>query len=78
MRPKLFFILLLLFSSGAAQSIDPSLYEDLRYRNLGPFRAGRTVGAVVPHGGKPNVFYIGVNNGGVWKTDDDGRTWKLS
>jgi photosystem II stability/assembly factor-like uncharacterized protein len=41
---------------------------------IGPFRASRTVGAVgVPS--KPNVFYIGVNNGGVWKTDDFGRTW---
>ncbi|MCI0696909.1 glycoside hydrolase [candidate division KSB1 bacterium] len=76
MRPKTFLlILLLLVSSVAAQSIDPSLYQDLRYRNLGPFRAGRTVGAVgVP--AQPNVFYIGVNNGGVWKTDDYGRTWK--
>jgi len=26
--------------------------------------------------GQPNVFFIGVNNGGVWKTDDFGRTWK--
>jgi photosystem II stability/assembly factor-like uncharacterized protein len=75
MRPKLLFILLLLVSSVAAQSIDPSLYQDLRYRCIGPFRAGRTVGAVgVPQ--QPNVFYIGVNNGGVWKTDDYGRTWK--
>jgi photosystem II stability/assembly factor-like uncharacterized protein len=46
----------------------------MRWRCIGPFRAGRTVGATgVP--GKPNVFYIGVNNGGVWKTDDYGRTW---
>jgi photosystem II stability/assembly factor-like uncharacterized protein len=42
---------------------------------IGPFRAGRTVGATgVP--GQPNVFYIGVNNGGVWKTSDYGHTWK--
>jgi photosystem II stability/assembly factor-like uncharacterized protein len=75
MRSKLLFLLLLLVSSVAAQSIDPSLYQDLRYRNIGPFRAGRTVGAVgVPT--QPNVFYIGVNNGGVWKTDDYGRTWQ--
>jgi photosystem II stability/assembly factor-like uncharacterized protein len=41
---------------------------------IGPHRAGRTVGAAgVP--GQPNVFYIGVNNGGVWKTNDFGRTW---
>ncbi|NKI31001.1 glycoside hydrolase [Muricauda sp. DJ-13] len=41
---------------------------------IGPFRAGRTVGAVgVPS--QPNVFFVGHNNGGVWKTDDYGRTW---
>ncbi len=55
-------------------SIDPTLYQELRYRLIGPFRGGRTVGAVgVPE--QPNVFYVGVNNGGVWKTDDSGRTW---
>jgi photosystem II stability/assembly factor-like uncharacterized protein len=47
----------------------------LRYRLVGPFRAGRTVGAVgIPS--QPNIFFIGVNNGGVWKTDDYGRTWR--
>ncbi len=52
-----------------------SQYQELRYRLIGPFRAGRTVGAVgVPS--QPNVFFIGVNNGGVWKTDDYGRTWQ--
>src|SRR2546421_10507666 len=46
----------------------------MRWRMIGPFRGGRTVGATgVP--GRPNVFYIGVNNGGVWKSDDYGRTW---
>lgn len=53
---------------------DPSSYQDLEYRMIGPFRAGRTVGAVgIPS--QPNVFFVGVNNGGVWKTDDYGRTW---
>ena len=41
---------------------------------IGPFRGGRTVGAA-GIAAQPNVFYIGVNNGGVWKTDDAGRTW---
>ena len=41
---------------------------------IGPFRGGRTVGAA-GIADQPNVFYIGVNNGGVWKTDDYGRTW---
>jgi len=41
---------------------------------IGPFRAGRTVGATGVRG-QPNVFYVGVNNGGVWKTTDFGHTW---
>src|SRR5437660_9206321 len=41
---------------------------------IGPFRGGRTVAAVGVHG-TPTTFYIGVNNGGVWKTTDYGRTW---
>ncbi len=67
---------LLLISLGAiAQAVSPAYYQDLQYRLIGPFRAGRTVGAVgIPT--QPNVFYMGVNNGGVWKTDDFGRTWK--
>jgi len=58
-----------------AQKVDPSVLAGLKYRNIGPHRAGRTVGvAGVPT--QPNVFYIGVNNGGVWKTNDYGHTWK--
>ena len=46
----------------------------MQWRMIGPHRAGRTVGAVgVPS--QPSVFYIGVNNGGVWKTNDFGHTW---
>jgi photosystem II stability/assembly factor-like uncharacterized protein len=58
-----------------AQSIDTSAYNMLKWRMIGPFRGGRTVGAAGSVQ-QPNVFYIGVNNGGVWKTDDYGRTWK--
>src|SRR5437868_3007196 len=61
-------------SFAAAQQFDQRLYQGMRWRMIGPFRAGRTVGASgVP--GRPNVYYVGVNNGGVWKTDDYGRTW---
>src|SRR5258708_2994933 len=46
-------------SSAPAQPFDPGLYDSLRWRMIGPFRGGRTVGATgVP--GQPNVFYIGV------------------
>src|SRR5690349_18068840 len=67
--------LFLLATLAAAQNFDPKYYSALRWRDIGPFRGGRTVGAA-GIADQPNVFYIGVNNGGVWKTDDYGRTWK--
>jgi photosystem II stability/assembly factor-like uncharacterized protein len=57
-----------------AQPFNSNLFNSMQWRMIGPHRGGRTVGAVgVPQ--QPNVFYIGVNNGGVWKTTDYGRTW---
>ena len=51
------------------------LDQDLSWRLIGPQRGGRTRAlAGVP--GQPGVFYIGAVNGGVWKTDDAGRTWR--
>ena len=56
-------------------SSDVAQLASLHWRMIGPFRGGRTVAAVgVP--GRPHEFYIGVNNGGVWKTIDAGRTWQ--
>ncbi len=74
--PALFSCLMLLGPGGSilSQDIDTSLFGNLRWRMIGPHRGGRTVGGCgVPQ--QPNVFYIGVNNGGVWKTTDFGRTW---
>src|SRR5260370_37089804 len=79
-RPVLVFLCgLVLFSFQSstvrAQQYSSDLYQSMRWRMIGPFRGGRTVGAAgIP--GQPNVFYIGVNNGGVWKTTDRGRPWK--
>ncbi len=57
-----------------AQSFAPALFHEMHWRMIGPFRGGRTKAAAgVP--AEPNVFYIGVCNGGVWKTTDYGRTW---
>jgi photosystem II stability/assembly factor-like uncharacterized protein len=48
--------------------------SDMRYRMIGPFRGGRTKAAAgIPN--EPHTFYVGVVNGGVWKTTDAGRTW---
>jgi photosystem II stability/assembly factor-like uncharacterized protein len=69
-------ILLALASLAAApaQTFPATLLHDLHWRNIGPFRGGRTRAAAgVPT--QPNIFYIGVCNGGVWKSDDYGHTW---
>jgi hypothetical protein len=77
---RFFSRILLLSAAGvlcsvSARTQDESLYGALRWRMIGPHRGGRTACAAgVPS--LPNVFYIGVCNGGVWKTDDCGRTWK--
>jgi photosystem II stability/assembly factor-like uncharacterized protein len=69
-----FLVLFLLPLSLFGQVFEQEFYQSMRWRMIGPFRGGRTVGATgVP--GQPNVFYIGVNNGGVWKTTDYGRVW---
>src|ERR1043166_1239199 len=67
-------IALLFFAVAATAQQDPKLFQEVRWRGIGPFRGGRTV-AGVGVAGQPHVFYIGVNNGGAWKTDDAGRTW---
>ena len=47
------------------QQFDSRLYQDMRWRCIGPFRGGRTVAATgVP--GQPNLFYMAPNNGGLW------------
>ncbi|HEY6426006.1 MAG TPA: hypothetical protein VIX84_02130, partial [Acidimicrobiales bacterium] len=57
-----------------AQQYPATLYQGMRWRMIGPFRGGRTRAATgVPN--QPNVFYMGQVNGGVWKSDDYGRTW---
>jgi photosystem II stability/assembly factor-like uncharacterized protein len=57
-----------------AQPFDSSLYSEMRWRMIGPFRGGRSV-AVSGVPGQPNVFYMAPNNGGVWKSTDYGRVW---
>src|SRR5689334_16189942 len=79
MQEDLMHRFLLLLAAAAqllpGQNFEPRFYSGLEWRMIGPFRGGRTVGAAgIPS--RTNVFYIGVNNGGVWKTDDYGHTWR--
>ena len=65
----------LIFTAVAATAqIPEKTYQELRWRMIGPFRGGRTR-AVAGVPSEPNVFYMAQVNGGVWKTNDYGRTW---
>ena len=60
--------------SASATTYAEDLYKALEYRLVGPFRGGRSA-AVTGVPGEPNLFYFGATGGGVWKTEDGGRTW---
>jgi photosystem II stability/assembly factor-like uncharacterized protein len=61
--------------SAPAQQPPAGAYADLSWRMIGPMRGGRTR-AVAGVPSQPNVFYVGAVDGGVWKTNDAGRTWQ--
>src|ERR1039457_5780231 len=56
----------------AAQQTD--LLNTLRFRQIGPFRGGRSV-AVAGVPSQPDTYYFGAVGGGVFKTTDSGLTW---
>ncbi|HXP65621.1 MAG TPA: hypothetical protein VN815_09110 [Steroidobacteraceae bacterium] len=60
--------------AASAETNLASITQDMHWRLVGPFRGGRTR-AVTGVAGQPHTFLTGAVNGGVWKTDDDGRTW---
>jgi photosystem II stability/assembly factor-like uncharacterized protein len=67
-------LLALSLASVWSQSLDSRLYSEMHWRSIGPPRAGRARAlAGVPS--QPNVFYIGFDNGGVWRSTDFGSTW---
>jgi len=65
----------LLARRDAPKQYDPKLFQELRWRLIGPSRGGRVL-AVTGVRGQPEIFYFGSVGGGVWKTNDAGRTWK--
>ena len=75
-RRRIFLLVASALSVGLAAhaQVDPKLYSDMKWREIGPMRAGRTRAlAGVPS--EPATFYLGAVNGGVWKTTDAGATW---
>ena len=74
---KKIFIRIFIFSFCvlSADSLDVFFKDAMMWRNIGPFRGGRSLTAVgVPS--KPLTYYFGSVGGGVWKTEDAGLIWK--
>ena len=65
----------LLAGPDAPKQFEQKLFQEMCWRLIGPSRGGRTLG-VSGVRGQPEVFYFGSVGGGVWKTNDAGRTWK--
>ena len=68
------FVAVILSLSLSAQVIDPTLFDGMRWRQVGPFRGGRAE-AVTGVVGNPLVYYFGAVAGGVWKTTNGGASW---
>ncbi|MGE0589035.1 MAG: WD40/YVTN/BNR-like repeat-containing protein [Cyclobacteriaceae bacterium] len=59
--------------ASLAQSYDPALFSEMRYRFIGP--EGNRAIAIVGEPGNPMVNYIGAASGGIFKTEDGGVSW---
>ena len=68
------FILLFSLSIAVAQQAE-DYFKPLKYRNIGPFRGGRSVCATGVIG-DPLTYYMGTTGGGLWKTTDAGQRWE--
>ena len=75
MKRACFFAFLLASAAVFAAAPDPALLKNMKWREVGPYRGGRS-SAVEGIAGQPNVYYFGSSGGGVWKTTDGGQTWK--
>ncbi|THH39948.1 VPS10 domain-containing protein [Neolewinella litorea] len=64
-----------LASQGAADTTRSDRYESLTFRNIGPFRGGRS-NAVTGVPGHPLRYYFGGVGGGIYRTDDGGMSWR--
>ncbi len=85
--PKLLFTVLLLAIGttlsaqdkkspvASAEPLDPSFYQAMEWRNIGPNRGGRSLGCAGSPS-RPNEYYFGATGGGLWKTTDGGNEWK--
>jgi photosystem II stability/assembly factor-like uncharacterized protein len=62
------------YAQRSAAPYPANLLAGLQWRDVGPMRGGRSYG-VAGHASQPDTFYFGSAGGGVWKTENSGRTW---
>ncbi|HKV24322.1 MAG TPA: hypothetical protein VJN93_06995 [Candidatus Acidoferrum sp.] len=62
------------FAWSAAAQVSPDLFSGMQWRNVGPYHGGR-ISAVTGVIGEPGTFYVGLPQGGIWKTTSGGTTW---
>ncbi|QQS47471.1 MAG: glycosyl hydrolase [Acidobacteriota bacterium] len=79
MRVNILLVILLSLVGAATQSTQKPVYEEkffskMKWRNIGPDRGGRSLGATGSPG-RPDEYYFGATGGGLWKTTDGGTTW---
>src|SRR5262249_42922256 len=77
--PLHFAALIVLLSAGLialsyAQQINPPIFDQLRYRYIGP--VGNRVSAVAGVAGQPNVYYAAAGSGGIFRSTDGGAHWQ--
>ena len=84
MRFILLFAFLFSFVAADAQkkptpsttlSFDQALYSGIKWREVGPYRGGRS-GTVTGVPGNPNLYYFGTVGGGIWRTKDAGQSYE--
>ena len=74
-RPFLLILVGIFVSSLEARGqVDERYYQDMEWRNIGPYRGGRAV-AIAGVVSDPLTYYFGSAAGGVYKTTDGGRNW---
>src|SRR5215471_3842804 len=74
MRLLRFPFALLVCAAVCPAQVPSTLYDQLQWRMIGPFRGGR-IAAVSGVIGDATTFYFGSVGGGVWKTTNAGTTW---
>ncbi|MDY7094119.1 MAG: glycosyl hydrolase, partial [Acidobacteriota bacterium] len=62
-------------AESAQPAVDESWFGSLEWREVGPYRGGRSA-AVAGIPGDRDTYYFGATGGGVWKTTDGGAHWE--